>query len=40
VGWLAGFGPVIRVGVEGTGSYGVGLARFLTTTGIEVLDRY
>ncbi len=28
-GWLAGFGPVNRVGVEGTGSYGVGLARFL-----------
>ncbi len=26
-GWLVGFGPVIRVGVEGTGSYGVGLSR-------------
>ena len=37
-GWLAGFGPVIRVGVEGTGSYGVGLSRFLATTGIEVLE--
>jgi transposase len=36
-GW-AGFGPVSRVGVEGTGSYGVGLARFLTTTGIEVVE--
>jgi transposase len=37
-GWLAGFGPVSRVGVEGTGSYGVGLVRFLTTTGIEVVE--
>ena len=38
MGWLAGFGPVIRVGVEGTGSYGVGLARFLAATGIEVVE--
>lgn len=37
-GWLAGFGPVTQVGVEGTGSYGVGLARFLTTTGIDVVE--
>jgi len=37
-GWLAGFGPVMRVGVEGTGSYGVGLSRFLATTGIEVVE--
>ena len=28
-GWLAGFGPVARVGVEGTGAYGAGLARHL-----------
>ena len=28
--WLVGFGEVIRVGVEGTGSWGVGLARFPT----------
>ena len=28
--WLVGFGPVIRVGVEGTGSYGVGLSRIFT----------
>ena len=26
-GWLAGFGMVDRVGVEGTGAYGAGLAR-------------
>ena len=37
-GWLAGFGAVTRVGVEGTGSYGVGLARFLTTAGINVVE--
>jgi transposase len=35
-GWLVG--AVTRIGVEGTGSYGVGLARFLTTTGIEVVE--
>lgn len=38
LGWLAGFGVVVRVGVEGTGSYGVGLARFLTDAGIEVVE--
>ncbi len=38
VGWLAGFGPVGRVGVEGTGSWGVGLSRFLTDLGIEVVE--
>ena len=31
--WLTSFGPVCRVGVEGTGSYGVGLARFLHAQG-------
>jgi transposase len=36
--WLVGFGTVIRVGVEGTGSHGVGLARFLTGAGIEVVE--
>src|SRR5918993_1407465 len=34
--WLQSFGPVARVGVEGTGSYGAGLARFLRSAGIEV----
>ena len=28
--WLRGFGEVGRVGVEGTGSYGAALARYLT----------
>ena len=36
--WLVGFGPVIRVGVEGTGSYGVGLARHLHRAGIVVVE--
>ncbi len=38
VGWLVGLGPVIRVGVEGTGSYGVGLSRFLHDQDIEVVE--
>jgi len=31
------FGPVGKVGVEGTGAYGAGLARFLARAGIEVI---
>ena len=38
LGWLAGFGSVSLVGVEGTGSYGVGLARFLTASDVEVVE--
>jgi transposase len=38
LGWLAGFGPVTRVGVEGTGSYGAGLARYLRAAGVEVAE--
>jgi hypothetical protein len=33
LGWLQGFGPVCLVGVEGTGSYGAGLARHLPPLG-------
>src|SRR6266508_3639510 len=36
--WLQGFGAVTRVGIEGTGSYGVGLARFLRSSGVEVVE--
>jgi transposase len=36
--WLADLGRVTRVGVEGTGSYGVGLARFLVDADIEVVE--
>ncbi len=38
LGWLTGFGPVARVGVEGTGSYGAGLARFLRAAGVQVVE--
>ena len=33
LGWLGGFGTVSLVGIEGTGSYGAGLARHMTTPG-------
>ncbi len=36
--WLEGFGVVSRVGVEGTGSYGAGLARFLHGERVEVVE--
>src|ERR1700709_456706 len=38
VGWLQSFGRVARVGVEGTGSYGAGLARLLATAGVHVVE--
>ena len=36
--WMGSFGPLRRVGVEGTGSYGAGLARYLVAQGIEVVE--
>ena len=36
--WLGGFGHVALVGVEGTGSYGAGLARHLAAAGIRVVE--
>jgi transposase len=36
--WLAAFGSVHRVGVEGTGAYGAGLARHLRGLGLEVIE--
>jgi transposase len=36
--WLRAFGDVTKVGVEGTGSYGAGVARFLARAGIEVIE--
>jgi transposase len=36
--WMSKFGPVSRVGVEGTGAYGAGLARFLRRSGVEVIE--
>ncbi|MGH7777274.1 MAG: IS110 family transposase [Candidatus Dormibacterales bacterium] len=36
--WATGFGPVVSFGVEGTGSYGAGLARFLLESGAAVVE--
>jgi transposase len=36
--WVEGFGPVRCAGIEGTSSYGAGLARHLRSRGIEVLE--
>jgi transposase len=36
--WLQSFGPVGRVGVKGTGSYGAGLARWLRRAEVEVVE--
>src|SRR5438132_7643830 len=36
--WMRDFGSVTRVGVEGTGAYGAGLARFLRRAGVEVIE--
>ncbi len=36
--WLLSFGPIERVGVEGTSSYGTGLARFLMDHDVEVIE--
>jgi hypothetical protein len=37
-GWLGKFGDVALVGVEGTGSYGAGLARYLAAHGVRVVE--
>ena len=36
--WLSSFGNLDRVGVEGTGAYGAGLARFLRSAGVMVIE--
>jgi transposase len=36
--WLRRHGKVARVGVEGTGSFGAGLARYLTGEGVTVIE--
>jgi transposase len=36
--WLRSFGELDTVGVEGTGSYGVGLTRFLLEAGVELRE--
>jgi transposase len=36
--WLGSFGKLAKVGVEGTGAYGAGLARHLGKEGVEVVE--
>ena len=36
LGWLQDFGTVCLIGIEGTGSYGAGLARHLAAAGVRV----
>jgi transposase len=36
--WLRGHGKVVRVGIEGTGSYGAGLSRFLSSEDLEIVE--
>jgi transposase len=36
--WLGGFGTVCLVGIEGTGSYGAGLARHMAAAGVRVVE--
>jgi len=36
--WMRSHGQLVRVGVEGTGSYGAGLARYLAGRGVEVAE--
>ena len=36
--WMRAHGELAKVGVEGTGSYGAGLARYLASCGVEVVE--
>ena len=36
--WAERFGPVERVGVEGTGTFGAGLARFVGAYGLPMVE--
>jgi transposase len=36
--WALGFGELVSVGVEGTGSWGAGLARHLSAAGVAVIE--
>jgi transposase len=38
LGWASAFELVTRAGVEGTGCYGAGVARFLQAAGVEVIE--
>jgi transposase len=36
--WLRDFGVLLRIGVEGTGSYGAGLSRYLRSEGVVLVE--
>src|SRR5262249_48635395 len=36
--WLRSYGTVVKVGVEGTGTYGAGLARYLASQGVTLVE--
>ncbi|WP_344605793.1 IS110 family transposase, partial [Sporichthya brevicatena] len=36
--WLGSFGEPVRVGIEGTGSFGAGVFRHLNAAGVEVIE--
>jgi transposase len=36
--WLRSHGKVVKVGVEGTGTYGAGLARYLAAEGVAIVE--
>ena len=36
--WLQAFGEISKIGVEGTGSYGAGIARHLARAGVHVVE--
>jgi transposase len=36
--WMAEFGTIERVGIEGTGAYGAGVARHLSSSGVMVIE--
>ena len=36
--WAGGFGVIERIGIEGTGSYGAGLARWLGARGLTIVE--
>jgi transposase len=38
LGWLVALGPVVAVGIEGSGSYGAGLARYLSSQGVRLVE--
>jgi transposase len=38
VNWAERLGPVAKIGIEGTGTYGAGLARFVRAYGLEVIE--